>query len=168
MEFHYQNSVLQFYHSSLQVLFASQCYNQYCSFPVTELLSVKTLQNFTVVLTSSKGAMAQSVVQMDDCPVIKMEDGFVEIARPHIFQNGAMILNGDEDNQVAVYEGGKVTDWAVNLLKWRFFSMPPTTNHILDWRQRFPLKEAACQSSIHSQRPIRNLVESLRIDIQEM
>ena len=48
--------------------------------------------------------------------MIKMEDGFFEIARPHVFQNGAMILDGDEDSQVAVYEDGKVTDWTLNLL----------------------------------------------------
>ena len=57
--------------------------------------------------------------------MIKMEDGFFEIARPHVFQNGAMILDGDEDSQVAVYEDGKVTDWALNLLKREVFSHVP-------------------------------------------
>ena len=69
--------------------------------------------------------MAQSVVQMEDCLMIKMEDGFIETARPDIFENGAIILDGDEDSQVVVYEDGQVTDWALQLLKWRLFFHVP-------------------------------------------
>lgn len=72
--------------------------------------------------------MAQCVVQMDDGLMIEMEDGFIETARPEIFQNGAIILDGDEDSQIAVYEDGDVTDWALSLLKWRLFFHIPDSN----------------------------------------
>ena len=61
--------------------------------------------------------MAHCVVQMDGGLLIQMEDGLIETTRPEILQNGAIVLDRDEDGQIAVYEDGTVTDWALSLLK---------------------------------------------------
>ena len=49
-----------------------------------------------------------------------------EVANPFILQNGEAILDGDEDSQVAVYEFGEVTPWALQWHKWRvYFGIKP-------------------------------------------
>ena len=46
-----------------------------------------------------------------------------EIANP--FKIGDIILDGDEDSQVAVWEDGAPTWWALQFAKWRrYFNIP--------------------------------------------
>ena len=59
-----------------------------------------------------------------------MEPVDEEIANPHPV--GDVILDGDEDSQVAVFENGRPTSWALQFKKWRAYfnvpePMPPTS-----------------------------------------
>lgn len=59
-----------------------------------------------------------------------MEPVDEEIANPHPI--GDVILDGDEDSQVAVFENGRPTSWALQFKKWRAYfnvpePMPPTS-----------------------------------------
>ena len=46
-----------------------------------------------------------------------------EVAVP--YDLGEVILDGDEDSHVAVYENGEVTSWALQFQKWRnYFHIP--------------------------------------------
>jgi len=59
-----------------------------------------------------------------------MEPVDEEIANPHPI--GDVILDGDEDSQVAVLENGRPTSWALQFKKWRAYfnvpePMPPTS-----------------------------------------
>ena len=59
-----------------------------------------------------------------------MEPVDEEIANPHPI--GDVILDGDEDSQVAVFENGRPTSWALQFKKWRVYfnvpePMPPTS-----------------------------------------
>ena len=52
-----------------------------------------------------------------------MEPVDEEIANPHPI--GDIILDGDEDSQVAVFENGRPTSWALQFKKWRvYFNVP--------------------------------------------
>ena len=60
---------------------------------------------------------------MADNNNIPEEFSDVEIADP--FKIGDIILGGDEDSQVAVWEDGAPTWWALQVAKWRsYFNIP--------------------------------------------
>ena len=60
---------------------------------------------------------------MADDNDIPEEFSDVEVANP--FKIGDIILDGDEDSQVAVWEDGAPTWWALQFAKWRrYFNIP--------------------------------------------
>ena len=60
---------------------------------------------------------------MADDNDIPEEFSDVEVANP--FKIGDIILDGDEDSQVAIWEDGAPTWWALQFAKWRrYFNIP--------------------------------------------
>ena len=60
---------------------------------------------------------------------VAMELPQEDIANPFVI--GSVILDGDEDSQVVVFENGQPTAWALQFRKWRIYFQvpePPTSD----------------------------------------